>query len=165
MYLSRIHATHPLCLETCDIKLNQFMKRCFSTSYSIQYFSENCWPDFLLRQHYINDAKWPHVFILSTSKSKHGVDSTDHPGSTRVLGKATGALLSSSHHHHHPRATVDHFDRWHLCLEVDLLPKYLHWFWRPAELLWRGTCWSTYEETFVWSMHVYAVNWNCKYTE
>ena len=50
----------------------------------------------------------------SSSRSKHGVDSTALPGSTRASGKATDVRPSSSHHHHHQRstfssrATVDH---------------------------------------------------------
>ena len=44
----------------------------------------------------------------SSSRSKHGVDSMAHPGSTRAVVKATDSRPSSSHHHHHPRATVDH---------------------------------------------------------
>ena len=43
-------------------------------------------------------------FHSSSSKSKHGLDSTDHPGSTRALGKATDVRPSSTLHHHHPRA-------------------------------------------------------------
>ena len=45
----------------------------------------------------------------SSSRSKHGVDSMAHPGSTRPSGKATDVRPSSTHHHHHhhPRATVD----------------------------------------------------------
>ena len=44
----------------------------------------------------------------SSSKFKHGVDSTALPGSTRASGKVTDVRPSSSHHHHHQRATVNH---------------------------------------------------------
>ena len=62
----------------------------------------------LPRHHESEEQTWPWSSSgRSSSKSKHGVDSMDHAGSTHALGKATDVRLSSSHHHH-LRATVDH---------------------------------------------------------